>query len=498
MNAGADDTIETIPREGELAVSLGQEGWLQLELWHRLLNRPRPPMHCAFSFRLLGPLDAGALEAALNDSLERHESLRTAFVRRRQPVHSAPMPQMFAQVIASAAYVPFEVHDLRALDATACEAECGRLGAECAERPFDYGRPPLLRALLIRTAVAEHVLIVVAHHLVFDGWSSIVLLEELRHGYAARVRGEGATLPEMPVQCADVAAWQRRVLRGERLQRLLDFWTAQWQHWGSHLLDIRTLGETRSVADAGDVGVSYQIASVAPAATAAVRACAAASRATLYELCLAAWYVLLHRRTGAARLATWTHFANRDRWELESQIGWYSTAHVVGVDLSEDPTLAEVVVAVRGSLAAARPHQELPVAVLRAASGASRRANGVDEVSYASFDVMRERRFTAAGLTIVPTVALRTTGEDNLRFWVLDRPAELEVLVRYPRIRLTGDEVRAMLADYVHLLGDVRNLMSVRVSAMSPDRNGFHTRRNGLSIVNARPLSLDSPPSPSQ
>jgi hypothetical protein len=164
--------------------------------------------------RLKGLLDMAALHAALNHIVARHEALRTSF----GSVDGAPV-QLIAppQVGLAMSQVDLSAH-------AQPEAELERLAAEEASAPFNLARGPLIRGRLIRMADADHALLMTMHHIVSDGWSMGVLVNEFSALYAAHIQGQPDPLPALPIQYADYAVWQRRWITGEVLQRQLDFW----------------------------------------------------------------------------------------------------------------------------------------------------------------------------------------------------------------------------------------------------------------------------------
>ncbi|HLE85703.1 MAG TPA: amino acid adenylation domain-containing protein, partial [Thermoanaerobaculia bacterium] len=220
--AGAAAAL-TIPpaREGPAGARRGPGrelplSFAQQRLW--LLDRMAPgsPLYNVPRLeRLEGAVDAGALAGALSDLVARHESLRTTFGERGdRPVQGIAPPRP----------VPLRVIDLAPLPPFASRQEARRLAAAEARRPFDLGRGPLLRAVLLRLAPVEHRLLVTVHHIVFDGWSGEVFSEELAECYRARRAGRPPALPPLPIQYGDFAVWQRRWLAGEVLEAQLAYW----------------------------------------------------------------------------------------------------------------------------------------------------------------------------------------------------------------------------------------------------------------------------------
>src|SRR6185503_5537677 len=170
------------------------------------------------ALRLKGPLNTSALELSLCEVIRRHESLRTTFVM------SDGEP---SQVIAPALTVFLPVEDLCALAETERKAEMQRLTVAEARRPFDLAHGPLLRTKLLRLAEDEYVALVTMHHIISDGWSMGVLVQEIATLYQAFSQGQPSPLPELPVQYADYAVCQREWLQGEVLEEQLGYWREQ-------------------------------------------------------------------------------------------------------------------------------------------------------------------------------------------------------------------------------------------------------------------------------
>ena len=170
--------------------------------------------------RARGVLDAAALERALNALVARHESLRTSF----PAVAGEPV-----QRIAPSAPIQMPVVELAELPEPQREAEAQRLALEEARHPFDLAQGPLFRTQLLRLGSEDHLLLLTLHHIVSDGWSMGVLFRELGVLYEAFTTGTAAALPELPIQYADYAAWQRDWLQGPVLEAQLSYWRDQFR-----------------------------------------------------------------------------------------------------------------------------------------------------------------------------------------------------------------------------------------------------------------------------
>ncbi|MFL5538334.1 MAG: condensation domain-containing protein, partial [Longimicrobiaceae bacterium] len=203
--------IEPAARDGRLPLSFAQE-----RLW--FIDRLEPGSavyNIPVAWRLGGALDEAALERALGEIVRRHEALRTVFAE----VDGSPV-----QVIAPFGAFALAVEDLSRLGEADREAAVRRRAAEEARRAFDLSAGPLFRAALLRLGAEDHVLLLSVHHIVSDGWSLGVLYRELSALYAAYHEGGESPLPELGVQYADYAVWQREQLEGEALEQQLGYW----------------------------------------------------------------------------------------------------------------------------------------------------------------------------------------------------------------------------------------------------------------------------------
>ncbi|HEX7238686.1 MAG TPA: amino acid adenylation domain-containing protein, partial [Longimicrobiaceae bacterium] len=333
--------LERVPREGPLPLSFAQQ-----RLW--LVDRLEPgsaAYNMPFALRLRGALGVAALRASLNALVRRHETLRTLFSERGgEPV----------QVVHPAAPAVLAVVDLR--DRADAEREAERLAVEEALRPFDLAGGPLLRSTLLRLNDDDHVLLLTLHHIVSDGWSMDVLVREVSVLYAALCQGGAVRLPELPVQYADYAVWQRKRLDalGQELQ--LAFWREQLAGAPS-LLEIPT-DRPRSAGQSARAGW-HEL--VLPAELAhALRAVSRLEGTSLFMTVLAGWQALLARYAGQEDLVVGSPVAGRIRVELEGLIGFFVNMLPLRADLSDDPTPAELLRRVRERVLGAYAHQELP------------------------------------------------------------------------------------------------------------------------------------------
>jgi amino acid adenylation domain-containing protein len=340
--APAAPPIEAVPRDSELPLSFAQERiWFmqRLEPASSAYNVPR-------AMRLTGRLEVAALGRSLTALVERHESLRTAFPE----VEGQPR-----QEIQPAGRMVPAVVDLSALAPVARDAESRRLIRDEARRPFDLARGPLLRATLLRLAGDEHLALLTMHHIVSDAWSMSVLVSEMTELYEALTSGRPPRLPVLPLQYADFAHWQRAWLRGEPLEKQLDFWRRGLSGAPEELLPP----DFPRPAAAAFTGAQHSEA-FPPELSTALQELSRREGVTLFMTLLAGFMALLHRVTGREDIAVGTDVANRQRIELESLIGFFVNNLVLRADLSGNPTFRELLAAVRRTTLAAYAHQDLP------------------------------------------------------------------------------------------------------------------------------------------
>ncbi len=330
------------PRRAELPLSHAQQ-----VLW--LFERLHPgtaTYNIPLVARLEGPLDAAALERSLAEIVRRHEALRTTFALVDGEPH---------QVIGAPSFtVP--VVDLAELAAAAAEAEASRLAAEDARRPFDLARGPLFRATLLRLSERVHVLSICMHHVVGDGWSLSVLAGELSALYGAFSAGLPSPLPELAVQLADVAVWQRQWLSGAALDDHLTYWKERLRG-APPVLDLPA--DRPRPAVESHRGATHAF-TLPQALAAALVALSRREGVTLFMTLLAAFQVLLHRYTGQDDLVVGSAIAGRTHVEMEGLIGFFVNTLALRTDLGGDPTFRELLARVREETLGAYAHQDVP------------------------------------------------------------------------------------------------------------------------------------------
>jgi amino acid adenylation domain-containing protein len=337
------EPIQPAPRLGPLPLSFGQQG-----LWFIDQIQPGVPFHIPVALYFTGALDVRALEQSLNEVVRRHESLRTTFAPRDgQPV----------QVISEDLTLSLPECDLSGLEETDRRLRIKDMMIEGMRQPFDLTCGPLLRATLWRLNNETHVLFVVMHHIISDGWSIGVFVREVQALYQAVSLGAPSPLPDLPIQFADYAYWQRHRLSDEGGEHpSLTYWKDQLAA-PVPVLELPTDFPRPAVPKfRGATRTQFLPDHL-------VRSLKDLSRregTTLFMTLLAAFATFLYRYTEDEDIIIGTPVANRMRVEIEGLIGSFSNLLALRTNLSGDPTFREVLGRVREVALGAYAHQEFP------------------------------------------------------------------------------------------------------------------------------------------
>ncbi|MCU0287772.1 MAG: condensation domain-containing protein, partial [Acidobacteria bacterium] len=297
--------------------------------------------------RLKGELDAGVLERSLNEIIRRHESLRTVFAM----VNEEPV-----QVILPVLTLTIMPINLSGLAPNDREGEVSRYLKKEAQSPFDLQKGPLLRMILLRLGELEHVLLYNMHHIISDSWSMGLFIRELSTIHAAFSAGKPSPLPPPTLQYGDYAVWQRQRLKGDRLEKQLDFWR---ELLGGDLpvLELPTDRQRPAVSTYKGGTQSFKISE---ALTANLLEFNRQENCSLFMTLLTAFNVLLCRYSGQEDILVGSPIANRNREELEGIIGFFANTLVYRTDLSGDPTFRQLLAKVNDMTTHAYDNQDIP------------------------------------------------------------------------------------------------------------------------------------------
>jgi len=341
-----DAPITPVSRDEWLPLSLGQE-----RLWLLDLTLPGSPLfNMRFTAQLTGTLEEAALRQSVNEVVRRHESLRTRF---------AAVGDDVCQVISSEAAPPFLAVDLRVLPATAQPGEALRIVREQAAGSFNLAEDSPIRATLVRIDERDHVLLLVVHHIVCDGWSMDVLLSDLARCYNAYSAGRSPVLPPQPLQYADYAHWQRNWMETEAPRAHLDY----WKETISPPLELLSLPRSSNTPAISELHMSSESLCLSPALTASLKRLSRRESATPFMTLLAAFKAMLSRYTPTPAVRVGVLSANR-REGTEGMVGLFVNTLVLRTDLSGDPEFRKLLARVRETCLSAFAHDELPFDVL--------------------------------------------------------------------------------------------------------------------------------------
>ena len=337
---------QIIPRrmtqESPMPLSFSQE-----RLW--FLDQLEPgnsAYNMSGAYRVPGRLDVPALEQSLNEIVCRHEVLRTTF----KSVDGVPR-----QVIADQLILPLPVIDLSEGSQNTREETARRCAAEAARQPFDLSQGPLIRATLLRMGEEEHIFLLSMHHIVSDGWSMPIFFRELSVLYHAYVNGKASPLPELPIQYADYAVWQRNWLQGEVLDRQRSYWQRQLEN-----ISPLNLATDRPRPPVQTFRGGRESLRLSQDLTRALKELSRKQGASLFMTLLAALQILLYRLTGQDDIAVGSPIAGRSRAEIEDLIGFFLNTLVLRTKLSSDATFLQVLEQVRAICLEAYAHQDVP------------------------------------------------------------------------------------------------------------------------------------------
>ncbi|MFB6399358.1 amino acid adenylation domain-containing protein [Pseudomonas putida] len=345
---GMDFSVLPIAHGVEVA-ERDQLSYAQRRMWFLWQLDPQGAAYnLPMAVRLHGPLDLAALQQAFDALVARHETLRTRFVADGDDVRQ--------QVDAVAAPLQLRQDALASLDETARQAAVERIAKAEALAPFDLASGPLLRVRLLQLAAQEHVLLLTLHHIVADGWSMNVLIDEFLHLYEAAVAGTEATLDALPIQYRDFALWQRSWLEAGEQERQLAYWQARLGEDHSPLelpLDRARQGRPSYRGARHEFPVAADVAE-------RLRGVARKHNVTLFMVLLAAFKLLLQRYSGQAAIRVGVPIANRNRAEGQGLIGCFINTQVLHTEIDPLLDIAGLLQRVRETAVGAQSHQDLP------------------------------------------------------------------------------------------------------------------------------------------
>ncbi|EMN5130120.1 amino acid adenylation domain-containing protein [Burkholderia contaminans] len=397
--------------------------------------------HIAAHWTIDGALDRAALQRALDRVIGRHEAWRTTLVDNDDGV---VMQRIHARLPVAIADI-----DLRDQPPAARDAQAARLAERDAAEPFDLARGPLLRATLVALAGDRHRLLLTAHHAITDGWSSRCAFDELSAAYRAYAEGREPSLPDLPIQYADYADWQRDMLAGGEGERQLDYWRGALRDVpGPLALPVdRQPGATRTLQGAR---VSVRL----PDAVAAdVRRLARDAQATVFTVLLAALDAWLSRATGATDVVVAVPVAHRQRPETRALLGLFLNTVALRVQVAPTLPFRALVDAARTAALDAVAHQDVPFErVVDAVKPPVKRGDEWLRVKFAQqFDARHDSVLPGATAVATPGPDLAARFDFAVDF--TDDANGIELVAAYATDCIDADTARAWLDSYAALVG---------------------------------------------
>jgi len=432
---------------GTAPVSLTQQ-----RLWFLATLEPgNPAYHLHWSVRLTGALDRPALSRAVDALVARHESLRTTIGLPEDGSEGEPLQHIAGHGSVRVEYLESSrgLEDLIAL-------------------PFELDSGPLLRVYILECGPDQHILLLVIHHIVADGWSMSVLFEELSQAYNAYRRGElpdweTPDSPGLPVQYADYAIWQREWLTGAELARQTNYWRDRLDG-APELLEL-PIDRPRPALQS-HAGAWLQT-TIPTELTAALHAVGHAENCTLFMVLIAAFDVALARYTGTTDIVVGTPIAGRSRTELEGLIGFFVNTLVLRTSIDGNPTFGELLGRVKQTALDAYAHQDLPfeklVEVLR-----PRRSRRYNPIVQTLFTVHNQpvNPFAPDGLAVESIDVSSNTAKFDLSVHVADRDDELQFGFGYNPDLFDADTIDGFANYYETILSAVSRDVTVRLSEL--------------------------------
>jgi len=442
--------ITAVPRTEKLPLSFAQQ-----RLWFmEQLYPDTPSYNISMAVQIKG-LNTSVLEQALNELVQRHESLRTRFALSAdgQPV----------QIIEPEARLMLRQEDLSHWPEP--EKEAQRILSEDRARPFHLSQLPLIRCVAARLKDDDYVLMVHLHHIIADAWSLEVLVRELQSIYEAFSKGQPSPLPPPSLQYADFARWQRQWLQGEVLERQLHYWREQLSGAPSLLplpINHFPIGTPALYAEMQFFTIHEPVP--------ALRTLCRKEAVTSFMLLLAALKTLLKHCTAQDDMVVGTNIANRNRIETEGMVGFFVNQLVLRTDLSGDPSFIELLDRVRKTTLNAYAHQDLPfdllVAELRKERGHSQ--SPMFQVKLEVQPADSESPITLSGAGFQPSgLELLPPLRQDLHFLIREDSDSLHGSVMYNGQMFEASTITRMCREFAKLLQIIAEQPSRKLSEIS-------------------------------
>jgi amino acid adenylation domain-containing protein len=453
------DTIGILPRvlqklESAEEVFVFPTSFAQQSLW--LLDQFQPQScdyNIPFAYRIIGELNVSALARSFSFLVHRHEVLRTTI----RVLDGQPM-----QCVAPPRHVTLPVTDLRELEPAERVSRAQRIIDDQAWIPFDLAEGPLMRTKLLRTDDQEHVLIVNFHHVIYDNWSHEILMRELLAAYEASAEDRKPNLPELRIQYADYAQWQRDLRNTNRSEEQLQYWRGQLSDLPALQLPTDRRGPQTQTASAANEFFQLPLQ-----LTHAIKNLGESERATLFMTMLAAFQILLSRYTGQEDIVVGSPITNRNHAEAEPLIGLFVNTLVLRTSLDGDPGFREILGRIRETTLKAYQNQDLPFESIVEAL-APRRELSRNPLYQVMFNLLRDRpdSYALPGLSFHRIEIEDRSALLDLTMTLFDSDAGLCGYINYNAALFEAETVQHMVRHFRELLEGIAADPESRISEL--------------------------------
>ncbi len=407
------------------------------------------------AFKLIGKMDFEALKKSINEIVKRHESLRTVFnIIRDEPV----------QVILKSVELDIPFIDFQNLPEADQTDKIKQLIMEEVSTGFDLKKGPLLRLKVVKTAADEHVIVLVMHHIISDGWSMGVFTREIAVIYNSIIHNQPIPLPPLKIQYADFAKWQRKYLSGKELEKQIGYWK---DRLGDIPPALQLPYDKKRGAHQTFSGTHIRF-QLSDETSSKLNEIARRQDATLFMVLLASFQALLYRYTGQDDISVGTAIANRNRAEIEGLIGFFVNTLVLRTSLDGDPTFTNLVNRVKDVTLGAYAHQDLPYEKMVEAIQPKRDLSAPP--LFQVFFTLTNRPTQSAQLSdfkIEPLKIESTSVKFDLTLSVDERENGLMASLGYNTDLFNEQTIRQLIAHYVRLLDGIAQNPDLAISAYS-------------------------------
>lgn len=467
---------DIFPRpQGDNPLSYGQE-----RIWFQCQVSPNPALfNIALLARIDGALDVAALQSSLTEIIHRHEVLRSGFTS------DCGVPRLF---YSSDADFSFERIDLRRLDEKAQDWEVQALSHAEARKPFNLDAPPLMRATLLTLGVERHVLLLTIHHIIWDGWSSGLLIQEIAQLYEAAMKGAPNPLAPLAVQYGDFAYWHRRLMASEAGQKQIEYWARRL----AALPDLLALPTDRPRASKQSHRGSRYSWTLSQEALAGLTDLARRMNTTLFVVLLSAFKTLLYHYSGQTDIAVGTTIAYRTHPELERLVGFFANALVLRTTLDDNPSFEALLARVHDAAVGAQSNQDAPFETLveKLATKRGLGHNPLFQVAFVHHNIPIER-LSLSDLAIDVEEVSTGSAIFDLVLHVFNEAPGLRLRFEYDLDLFDEETISGMAAHFTTLVENLLAVPTMRIAALR--LSGLAERSQIVAMSEGAPLHIAAP-----